>query len=105
MKMKTEHNGIVGFLGGSKIMLGAGGSVEPFWSLYAIHKRPEVLLLMEQYRIGNLTKGEEKLATQDMEDPYANEPHRHPILHVHSKVMKVEINFLDLKGLTKNYSF
>lgn len=71
--------------GGSKIMLGAGGSVEPFWSLYAIHKRPEVLLLMEQYRIGNLTKGEEKLATQDMEDPYANEPHRHPILHVHSK--------------------
>ncbi len=68
--------------GGNKILLGAGSSVEPFWSLYAVHKQPEILALMEEYRIGNLTKGEEHLAMLNMDDPYANEPRRHPILTV-----------------------
>ena len=36
-------------------MLGAGGSVEPFWSLYAVHKNPHVLKILEQYRIGELS--------------------------------------------------
>lgn len=32
--------------------MGAGGSVEPFWALYAVHKNPHVLELFEKYRIG-----------------------------------------------------
>lgn len=72
-------------LGGTKILLGAGCSVEPFWSLFAIHKQPEVLALMEEYRIGNLTKGEELYAMMNMDDPYANEPRRHPALTVRSQ--------------------
>lgn len=40
------------FLGGDKILLGAGGSVEPFWALYAVHKSEHVLKLLEKYRIG-----------------------------------------------------
>uniref|UniRef100_A0A0N8E9T1 Sulfite oxidase n=2 Tax=Daphnia magna TaxID=35525 RepID=A0A0N8E9T1_9CRUS len=71
--------------GGNKILLGAGGSVEPFWSLYAIHQQPGTLALMEKYRIGNLTKGEEHLAMANMHDPYANEPRRHPVLVVKTK--------------------
>lgn len=39
---------------------------------------------MEEYRIGNLIKGEEHSAMANMEDPYANEPHRHPALIVRS---------------------
>ncbi len=35
-------------------MMAAGGSVEPFWELYAIHKDKAVLDILEQYRIGNL---------------------------------------------------
>lgn len=71
--------------GGTKIMLAAGGSVEPFWSLYAVHKKPEILSLMEKYRIGNLTQGEEHLAMMNVDDPYANDPKRHPVLKVHSQ--------------------
>jgi len=71
--------------GGTKILLAAGSSVEPFWSLYAVHKKPEILLMMEEYRIGNLARGEEKLAMVNVDDPYANEPKRHPILKVHSQ--------------------
>lgn len=59
--------------------------MEPFWSLYAIHQQPEILALMEEYRIGNLTKGEENLAMANMDDPYANEPRRHPVLKMRSQ--------------------
>jgi sulfite oxidase len=40
---------------------------------------------MEEYRIGNLTKGEEHLAMMNMDDPYANEPQRHPVLAIRTK--------------------
>lgn len=73
------------FLGGNKILLGAGVSVEPFWNLYAIHKQPKTLALLEEYRIGNLTKGEEADAMMNMSDPYANDPQRHPVLTIRTK--------------------
>ena len=28
--------------GGDKLLIGAGGPIEPFWSLYAVHKKPYV---------------------------------------------------------------
>lgn len=42
--------------GGDKILLAAGGSVEPYWALYAQHKTPEVMEILETLRIGNLDK-------------------------------------------------
>ena len=44
------------FIGGDQILLGAGSSVEPFWNLYAVHKNPHVLKLLEKYRIGTKEK-------------------------------------------------
>jgi sulfite oxidase len=38
--------------GGDKILMAAGGSLEPFWLLYAVHKNPHVFALLEQFRIG-----------------------------------------------------
>lgn len=38
--------------GGDKILLAAGGSVEPFWLMYAVHEKPDILLMLEKYRIG-----------------------------------------------------
>lgn len=38
--------------GGDKIMMAAGGSVEPFWMIYGVHKHPHVFSMLEQYRIG-----------------------------------------------------
>uniref|UniRef100_A0A2P2I5P2 Sulfite oxidase n=1 Tax=Hirondellea gigas TaxID=1518452 RepID=A0A2P2I5P2_9CRUS len=63
--------------GGDKIMLGAGGSVEPFWALYAVHKTPHVLQWLELYRIGNLSPDDVNQSTANMDDPYAGDPRRH----------------------------
>ncbi|EEC05750.1 sulfite-dehydrogenase, putative, partial [Ixodes scapularis] len=40
--------------GGDNILLGAGGGIDPFWNLYAVHKTPEILGMLEGFRIGNL---------------------------------------------------
>ncbi|KAA0202040.1 hypothetical protein HAZT_HAZT004931 [Hyalella azteca] len=71
--------------GGDKILLGAGGSVEPFWTLYAVHKRADVLELFETYRIGNLREDDVGVSTANMTDPYALEPRRHVALKPASK--------------------
>jgi len=60
--------------------MAAGGAVEPFWEVYAVHKdNKEVLFLLEQYRIGNL-KAEDvesnKQAHTDSHDHFKGEPKR-----------------------------
>jgi sulfite oxidase len=42
--------------GEDKIMMGAGGALEPFWEMYDFHKHKDVLEILEKYRIGNLNK-------------------------------------------------
>lgn len=32
----------------------AGGSVEPFWSLYQQHQKPEIRDILSKYRVGTL---------------------------------------------------
>lgn len=67
--------------GGKKILLAAGKSIEPFWAMYAVHKNPEILKILEHYRIGNyIPKPEDLPKAKDASDPYANDPKRHPIL-------------------------
>ena len=58
-----------------KISLAAGTSLEPFWALYAVHKREGVLQILEQYRIGNLTQEELAQNVED-NDPFSREPKR-----------------------------
>ncbi|XP_077541565.1 sulfite oxidase isoform X2 [Haemaphysalis longicornis] len=67
--------------GGDKILLGAGGGIDPFWNLYAVHKTPEILALLETFRIGNLAADDVGSATAGMDDdPYSTDPKRHPAL-------------------------
>ena len=40
--------------GGDKILLAAGGSIEPFWDFYTQHETSEVMEILESLRIGNL---------------------------------------------------
>ena len=40
--------------GGDKILLAAGGAIEPFWAVYAVHQTDEVLKMLAEYRIGEL---------------------------------------------------
>lgn len=42
--------------GGARIMLAAGGAIDPFWGMYAQHKTPEVHKILETYRIGDLVR-------------------------------------------------
>ena len=43
--------------------MAAGGSLEPFWALYAQHKTKEVLEILETLRIGNIDPEEVKKAS------------------------------------------
>lgn len=40
--------------GGDKILLAAGGALEPFWALYAVHNQEHVLEILSKYKVGTL---------------------------------------------------
>ena len=87
--------------------MAAGGSVEPFWSLYAQHKTEQVMKILESLRIGNVDAVDLKAMSRevcdifapsmniksisvfkiirDVKDPYGNDPIRHPALMVNSQ--------------------
>lgn len=65
--------------GSDKVMLAAGNAIDPFWHVYQQHNTKEVLTLLESYRIGNIDASS-FVGTEDLENPWANEPKRHPIL-------------------------
>jgi sulfite oxidase len=72
--------------GTDKIMMAAGGSVEPFWAMYKQHQAREVQEILANYRIGALKA--EDIAQQvfkDPKDPFAHEKPRHPALVVRLK--------------------
>jgi hypothetical protein len=46
--------------GGNRILMAAGGPIEPFWSMYAVHKTsPEVAKLLVPMKIGTLKKADQ----------------------------------------------
>ena len=76
--------------GAQKIKLAAGGSVEPFWRIYRQHLEQQagVMDLLAPMRVGTLSAEDyasETCAakTVDADDPYGDEPERHPALIVH----------------------
>lgn len=72
------------FQGGNKILQAAGSSIEPFWEIYTVHKKPEYFEMLEELRIGNLKVSNEKKTNQTpkITDAYADEPKRHPLLSI-----------------------
>uniref|UniRef100_A0A8C2SPL9 Sulfite oxidase n=1 Tax=Coturnix japonica TaxID=93934 RepID=A0A8C2SPL9_COTJA len=70
--------------GPDKILLAAGGALEPFWALYAVHGEPHVLELLRQYKVGELSPDEAPPAP-NAQDPFAGDPPRHPGLRVNSQ--------------------
>ena len=72
--------------GGEKILLAAGGGLEPFWNMYAVHKNDSVFEILEELRIGNIHPDDKvEVSKKDVNDPYANDPPRHPALKVNSE--------------------
>lgn len=65
--------------GSDKILMGAGSAIDPFWHIFQQHNTPEILKLLETFRIGNLC-AEDDVGTKDLYDPWSNEPKRSPVL-------------------------
>ncbi|KAL4433958.1 hypothetical protein ABPG75_000399 [Micractinium tetrahymenae] len=75
-KFVEQHPG-----GAQRLMLAAGGAIDPFWAMYQQHNNEQVKGILEEYRIGRLKGG----AAAPVADPYANEPQRLPALIVRSQ--------------------
>lgn len=65
-------------------MLAAGSAIDPFWHIFQQHNTPEILELLETFRIGNLDHADQ-VSTNDLDNPWSNEPKRHAILKPASK--------------------
>uniref|UniRef100_A0A8C5QBH0 Cytochrome b5 heme-binding domain-containing protein n=1 Tax=Leptobrachium leishanense TaxID=445787 RepID=A0A8C5QBH0_9ANUR len=50
--------------GGNRIMLAAGGALEPFWALHGVHKSKHVNEILQEYKVGEL-RPEEKIKAED----------------------------------------
>uniref|UniRef100_A0A671N6G5 Sulfite oxidase n=1 Tax=Sinocyclocheilus anshuiensis TaxID=1608454 RepID=A0A671N6G5_9TELE len=89
--------------GGNKILLAAGGALEPYWALYAVHQQDHVLEILSEYKIGVLdTESCQKQESTIPLDPYSAEPTRHPALQINSlKPPRVdpETYRLEIEGL------
>ncbi|XP_062366913.1 sulfite oxidase, mitochondrial isoform X4 [Cinclus cinclus] len=70
--------------GPDKILLAAGGALEPFWALYAVHSQPHVLELLRDYKVGELSPEDTAPPAGDTKDPFSGDPPRHPALRVNS---------------------
>ena len=73
--------------GSEKLMLAAGGSLEPYWEVFAVHNTEEVHSILEEWRIGNITpndRGKNKNEGKK-EGPYSNDPVRSPVLKVNTR--------------------
>lgn len=72
--------------GTDKLMLAAGGAVDPYWQVFAQHGTAEVEGMIEEHRIGNITPSDRVPTTSAAtEGPYAEDPVRSPIFKVNTK--------------------
>ncbi|KAI1206971.1 Oxidoreductase, molybdopterin-binding domain-containing protein [Annulohypoxylon truncatum] len=70
---------IPGHPGGEVILRAAGGSIEPYWDIFSIHKSPYVKEILEQYIVGkvhpdDLENG--RPLQEHIEDPFMLDPVR-----------------------------
>lgn len=85
---------IAGHPGGNVILRAAGGSVEPYWNIFSIHKKQEVYDILEDFLIGHIDPQDlvdGQVPAEDIDDPFIEDPKRDPRLIVHTdKPMNAE---------------
>lgn len=73
--------------GGEVILRAVGGVIDPYWEIFTIHKKKDVYDILEQYYVGDLDRRDlvdGKVPSDDIEDPFQNDPQRDSRLVVHS---------------------
>jgi sulfite oxidase len=71
--------------GGEVILRAAGGSLDPYWDIFTIHKRKDVYDILEQYKIGEIDPKDlvdGKVPNDSVEDPFVKDPARDPRLKI-----------------------
>ena len=69
--------------GGEVILRAAGGSIEPYWNIFAIHKTQYVRDILETYAIGQVHPDDLlQSAGAEVEDPFVTDPERDPRLRL-----------------------
>ncbi|XP_003741799.1 probable sulfite oxidase, mitochondrial [Galendromus occidentalis] len=63
--------------GGKTILMAAGGPLDPFWDVFAQHHTPEIMDVLEEYRIGNLMEEE---GPPKKQKEYVFDPMKYPLL-------------------------
>ena len=75
--------------GGNVILRAVGGSIDPYWEIFTIHKSSDVYDILEGYRIGELDPQDlvdgKRLREDEVEDPFVNDPVRHESLMQHTE--------------------
>ncbi|POR37716.1 Sulfite oxidase [Tolypocladium paradoxum] len=69
--------------GGQVILRAAGGSIDSYWNIFTIHKNQYVYDILSQYLIGYIHQADlvnGRPAQEQIEDPFADDPERHPAL-------------------------
>lgn len=69
--------------GGQVILRAAGGSIDPYWNIFTIHKNQYVYDILSQYLIGYIDQADlvdGRPAQDEIEDPFSDDPERHPSL-------------------------
>ncbi|KAI1440531.1 Oxidoreductase, molybdopterin-binding domain-containing protein [Annulohypoxylon stygium] len=70
---------IPGHPGGEVILRAAGGSIEPYWDIFSIHKSPYVREILDQYIVGKVHPGDlenGRPLQEHIEDPFMLDPAR-----------------------------
>ena len=64
--------------GAERIMMTHGADLAKFWSVYQLHDRPHIRTLLEEYRVGHLTRKDYLTvkAETNFTNAYANDPQR-----------------------------
>ncbi|KFY01181.1 hypothetical protein V490_01033, partial [Pseudogymnoascus sp. VKM F-3557] len=69
--------------GGEVILRACGGSLDPYWDIFSIHKRKDVYEILEEYKIGEISPldlVDGKLPAATVPDPFIADPERDPRL-------------------------
>lgn len=71
--------------GGDVILRAAGGSIEPYWNIFSIHKAPHVREILDQYLIGYIDAADLlRREHEAIEDPFVADPERDARLVTHT---------------------
>lgn len=79
--------------GKERLLLAAGGSLEPYWQIYSVHNQQPIYHMLEKFRIGNFKPTPDEVVAMQQHrtnkdissDLYKFESNRHPALSVVSE--------------------